>query len=149
MEMEQIREILKYFDKSAANKMKLHHGSFMIELEKSTATVEVQKQTVIQAPVQPQIPIPQPIVEQIEIKTVGEIITSPMVGTFYKSPSPDSPAFAKVGDKLKKGSPLAIIEAMKIMNEIEAEFDFKVLEVLVEDGQPVEYDMPLFRVERT
>lgn len=150
MEMEQIREILKYFDKSAANKMKLQHGSFMIELEKSGAAVsESPKPIAIQA--QPQVvaqaQVAQ-IVEQIEQKAPGEIVTSPMVGTFYKAPSPDAVAFAKAGDKIKKGAPIAIIEAMKIMNEIEAEFDFKILEVLVEDGQPVEYDMPLFRVEK-
>jgi acetyl-CoA carboxylase biotin carboxyl carrier protein len=148
MEMEQIREILKYFDKSAASRMKLHHGTFMIELEKSSAINETPKQLVAQAP-QQVIALQAPVtIEPVEVKASGEIITSPMVGTFYKAPSPDSPAFAKAGDKLKKGAPLAIIEAMKIMNEIDAEFDFKVLEVLVDDGQPVEYDMPLFRVER-
>ncbi|MEY4504800.1 MAG: hypothetical protein RL154_1096 [Pseudomonadota bacterium] len=147
MEMEQIREILKYFDKSAANRMKLQHGSFMIELEKSISSQQEAPRQV-QVLAQPQA-VAQPMaVEQVEVKEAGEIITSPMVGTFYKSPSPDAAAFAKVGDKIKKGGPIAIIEAMKIMNEIEAEFDFKILEVLVDDGQPVEYDMPLLRVER-
>ena len=71
-----------------------------------------------------------------------------MVGTFYRAPSPDSPPFVKVGDRVSKGQTIGIIEAMKIFNEIDAEFDCKVLEILVEDGQPVEYDMPLFLVER-
>ena len=71
-----------------------------------------------------------------------------MVGTFYRAPSPDSPPFVKVGDTVRKGQTIGIIEAMKIFNEIEAEFDCKILEILVEDGQPVEYDMPLFLVER-
>jgi len=71
-----------------------------------------------------------------------------MVGTFYRAPSPDAAPFVNVGDTVRKGQTIAIIEAMKIMNELEAEFDCKILEILVENGQPVEYDMPLFRVEK-
>ena len=78
----------------------------------------------------------------------GQIIKSPMVGTFYKSPSPGAAPFAKIGDVIRKGQPIAIIEAMKIMNELEAEFDCKILDILVEDGQPVEFDMPIFLVEK-
>ncbi len=71
-----------------------------------------------------------------------------MVGTYYASPSPESPAFVKVGDTVKKGQTLCILEAMKIMNEVEAEFDCKIVKALVEDGHPVEYDMPIFVVEK-
>jgi acetyl-CoA carboxylase biotin carboxyl carrier protein len=71
-----------------------------------------------------------------------------MVGTFYASPSPDSPPFVQAGAPVRKGQPLCILEAMKIMNELEAEYDCKILEVLVQDGEPVEYDKPLFRVEK-
>lgn len=71
-----------------------------------------------------------------------------MVGTFYRCPSPDSPAYVNVGDKVKKGQTLGIIEAMKIMNEIEAEFDCKILEIVPSDAQPVEYNSNLFIVER-
>ena len=71
-----------------------------------------------------------------------------MVGTFYASPSPESPAFVSVGDTVRKGQTLCILEAMKIMNEVEAEFDCKILEILVKDGAPVEYDMPIFVVEK-
>jgi len=78
----------------------------------------------------------------------GDKILSPMVGTFYSSPSPDSPSFAKVGDIVRKGQVIAILEAMKIMNELEAEFDCKILDVLLTNGQAVEYDMPLFIVEK-
>jgi acetyl-CoA carboxylase biotin carboxyl carrier protein len=78
----------------------------------------------------------------------GELITSPMVGTFYAAPSPDSPPFVQAGDTVRKGQTLCILEAMKIMNELEAEYDCKILEVLVQDGEPVEYDKPLFRVEK-
>jgi len=74
-------------------------------------------------------------------------ICSPIVGTFYRSPSPDSPAFVSVDDTVRKGDVLCIIEAMKLMNEIEAEVSGTVVEVLVENGQPVEYDQPLFRIK--
>jgi len=77
----------------------------------------------------------------------GELVTSPLVGTFYRAPSPDSVPFVEVGDPVRKGQTLCIIEAMKLMNEIEAERDGKVLEILVADGQAVEYGQPLVRVE--
>jgi acetyl-CoA carboxylase biotin carboxyl carrier protein len=74
-------------------------------------------------------------------------IRSPIVGTFYKSPSPESPAFVNVGDRVKADSVVCIVEAMKVMNEIKAEVAGEVVEVLVENGQPVEFDQPLFRVK--
>ena len=77
----------------------------------------------------------------------GEKILSPMPGTFYTASSPETPKFVKVGDKVSKGDTLCIIEAMKIMNEIEAEKDGIIKSVLVENGQPVEYDQPLFEID--
>lgn len=78
----------------------------------------------------------------------GEVITSPIVGTFYSSPSPESDPYVKVGTIVEKGQTLCIVEAMKLMNEIEAEFKCKVVEILGENAKPVEYGAPLFRVER-
>ena len=77
----------------------------------------------------------------------GKIIKSPMVGTFYRSASPGAKAFAELGDQVKTGQPVCIIEAMKIMNEIEADCDGKVLRILCENGQAVEFGQPLFIVE--
>lgn len=77
-----------------------------------------------------------------------ETITSPIVGTFYRSPSPESDAYVQVGTVIEKGKTLCIVEAMKLMNEIEAEFKCKIVEILVENAQPVEYGAPLFKVER-
>lgn len=77
----------------------------------------------------------------------GNIIKSPMVGTFYAKPSPDAEAFVKKGNEVNVGDTLCIIEAMKLMNEIESEFAGKVVEIFVEDGKPVEYGTPLFRIE--
>jgi acetyl-CoA carboxylase biotin carboxyl carrier protein len=78
----------------------------------------------------------------------GHVIGSPFVGTFYRSPAPDQPAFAEVGTSIKKGQVLCIIEAMKLMNEIESEVSGKVAEVLVQNGQPVEFGQALFRIEQ-
>ena len=83
--------------------------------------------------------------EQIETEE-GTIITSPMVGTFYMKSSPESDPYVDVGSVVKKGSVLCIIEAMKLMNEIESEYDGKIVEIFVKDGEAVEYGKPLFRI---
>lgn len=149
MEFENIKELIKIFDKSSVTKLKISKEDFSIDLEKATTEVAIlptQKQIAQPAPTQNAVQEAQEATVKNEPK--GEVIASPMVGTFYRAPSPDSTPYAKAGDVIKKGQPIAIIEAMKIMNEIEAEFDCKILEVCVDDGQPVEYDMPLFRVEK-
>jgi acetyl-CoA carboxylase biotin carboxyl carrier protein len=85
---------------------------------------------------------PTPVIEE-----KGHVVTSPFVGTFYRKPNPDSPDYVKLGDKVKKGTVLCIVEAMKLMNEIEAEFGGTVLEVLVQNGQPVEFGQGLFVID--
>ena len=85
--------------------------------------------------------------EGISTQPEGKLIRSPLVGTFYAAPAEDADAFVAVGDMVKKGQTLAIVEAMKLMNEIESEFDGVIEEVLVENGQPVEYNQPLFRLK--
>lgn len=85
--------------------------------------------------------------KQVESTIKGESLLSPMPGTFYSSPTPDDPAFVSKGDTVKKGTTLCIIEAMKIMNEIEAEYDGKVVDVLVNNSEPVEYNQPLFIID--
>ena len=78
-----------------------------------------------------------------------EYIKSPIVGTFYRSASPDAPAFAEVGKKITKGQKICIIEAMKMMNALEAELDCEIIQILVNNGEMVEYDQPLFEIKRT
>ena len=85
--------------------------------------------------------------ENTENQKEGNIVKSPMVGTFYLKPSPTDEAYVQVGKEVKKGDTLCIIEAMKLMNEIESEFSGKVLEILVNDGEAVEYGKPLFRIK--
>ena len=75
-------------------------------------------------------------------------MTSPFVGTFYRAPGPDTPVFVDVGQKVKKGQTLCIVEAMKLMNEIEAEFDGEIKAILVENGKPVEFGSPLFIIKK-
>jgi len=150
MEFENIKELIKIFDKSSVTKIKISREDFSIDLEKATCEPAMLSAPKVMQQVQTVSAATATETEIVHAKPElkGEIITSPMVGTFYRAPSPDSAPYAKAGDVIKKGQPLAIIEAMKIMNEIEAEFDCRVLEVCVEDGQAVEYDMPLFRVEK-
>ena len=85
--------------------------------------------------------------KEVESTVKGESLLSPMPGTFYSSPTPDDPAFVSKGDTVKKGTTLCIIEAMKIMNEIEAECDGKVVDILVNNSEPVEYNQPLFIID--
>ncbi len=144
-----IKDLMRFFDGSDITKVKIKNGDFSIELQKGFEGTYVQAPAMMQAPVS--APVAQaPVVAEAapSAKAVGDAITSPMVGTFYKAPSPGAEAFVKVGTVVKKGQPIGIIEAMKIMNEIEAEFDCRITEILVDDGQPVEYDMPLFAVEK-
>ncbi len=145
MDMKQIKALINEFDDSGLSSMKIKKEDFSIELEKAT--------TVVAAPVAVVAPVVAPVAtaETASVAVpahTGDMILSPMVGTYYASPSPDSPVFVKNGDMIKKGQPLAILEAMKIMNELEAEFDCKIIDVLVTDGQAVEFDMPLFAVEK-
>ena len=93
-------------------------------------------------------PLPSPSLESKVDSESSEYITSPMVGTFYHKPSPDASPYVAIGDTIKKGQTIGIIEAMKIMNEIEAEFDCKVIAIETADGQPVEYGSKLIRVEK-
>ena len=85
--------------------------------------------------------------KEVESTVKGESLLSPMPGTFYSSPTPDDPAFVSKGDTIKKGTTLCIIEAMKIMNEIEAECDGKIVDILVNNSEPVEYNQPLFIID--
>lgn len=150
MDMKQIKTLLQEFDASTLSKLKITQDTFSIEFEKNIGVVAAPVMTtpsmVAAAPVAiaataSEVPSAAPAI-------TGDAIVSPMVGTFYAAPSPDSAPFVKVGDRVKKGQVIAVLEAMKIMNELEAEFDCEILSVLVSDAQAVEYDMPLFAVKK-
>mgnify|MGYP000845490889 FL=1 len=151
MDFREIKELIRVFDKSELNKLKVKDADFEIALQKGfdgavTVSAPVAAPVALAA-----APVATPVSDSTSSAAAvvcGETINSPMVGTYYASPSPEADAFVKVGDMVKKGQTLCILEAMKIMNEVEAEYDFKVIEVLVKDGSPVEYDMPLFLIEK-
>ena len=154
MDFKEIKELIRVFDKSELNKLKVKDIDFEIALQKGfDGTVSVAPTF---APIAAAAPVAQAPIAAAEAVTsdnsstviCGETINSPMVGTFYASPSPEASLFVKAGDIVKQGQTLCILEAMKIMNEVEAEYDFKLIEVLVKDGSPVEYDMPLFLIEK-
>jgi len=148
MNIKEIKELMSEFDESGLSKITITKKDVSLEMEKATGLVAAPVQAVAAAPVAA-APVAQAATETAAPKAFsGDSINSPMVGTFYEKPSPDSPAFVKAGDVVKKGQTLAIIEAMKIMNEIEAEFDCKIIEVLAKDSQPVEFNMPLFAIEK-
>jgi len=141
----EIKDLMRFFDASDITKVKIKNGEFSIDLQKGFegGTVVAAPAPVAAAPVANDISaIP------VSKEKSGDSIKSPMVGTFYMAPAPGAEAFVKVGTVVKKGQAVAIIEAMKIMNEIEAEFDCRIVEILINDGQPVEFDMPLFMVEK-
>lgn len=129
----------------------LEDKNFKLQIKRATET-QAQPQVVSYAPPPPQAPAPAapqaPATPSAAAapEDNATYITSPMVGTFYSAPSPESPTFAKVGDVVKDDSVVCIIEAMKIMNEIQAEASGKIAEILVENGQPVEFGQKLFRL---
>ncbi len=103
------------------------------------------------APAAPPLPPPSPAptVEKADKSVeIGVLLTSPFVGTFYRAPAPEAPPFVDVGQTVRKGQVLCIVEAMKLMNEIESEFDGKILEILVKNAEHVEYGQSLFRIEK-
>ncbi len=153
MKLDDIKELVRIFGKSKLDKIQIKMKEFEIEMEKG-GTIQPTP-TPVAANTAPQ-PAASPVSQQTSPELTeettphisGDVITSPMVGTFYAAPSPDSPPFVKVGDTVKKGQTLCILEAMKIMNELEAEYDCKIIDVLVQDGEAVEYDKPLFVIEK-
>jgi len=153
MKLDEIKELARIFGKSKLDKMKIKMKDFELEMEKGA--VAPAAPAAAPAPAAVPAPAPETAVPAAPAETspatpapAGEIIASPMVGTFYAAPSPDAPPFVKIGDTVKKGQTLCILEAMKIMNELDAEYDCKILDILVADGEAVEYDKPLFVVEK-
>ncbi|MDR1007694.1 MAG: acetyl-CoA carboxylase biotin carboxyl carrier protein [Campylobacteraceae bacterium] len=145
-----IKELIRIFDKSGMTKLKITEGDFCIDMRKDASLQPLTTESTQSIAIAPTTAIQlKPKEESVESpKNSLPTFKSPMVGTFYKAPSPGAESFVKIGSVVRKGQPVAIVEAMKIMNEIDAEFDCRIVDILVEDGQPVEFDMPLFSVEK-
>ena len=154
MNLKDIEKLIKLVEDSGLSKLSLEEDGIKIELIKETQ----EGISYHSAPVVHQVSVPQIKVGQIasvpllEVSTVQEAgveeFLSPMVGTFYATPSPDSPAFVKVGDKVKKGQSLCIIEAMKLFNEIEADYNGTIIEIMANTHDAVEFGQPLFKIKK-
>lgn len=158
MKAKEIQDLIDFIAQSGLDEVNIETQEFKIEVKKnSKAGGEIQQvvQPAIQQPAPQPVAAPQPTpaagdTGQAESKP-GEgkylEIKSPMIGTFYMSPNPDSPAFVQEGDSVKVGQTVCIVEAMKLFNEIESEVSGKIVKILVENASPVEFDQPLFLVD--
>ena len=166
MKISEIQDLIKFVAKSGVSEVELEQDGFKIVIKTSSAKKGTRGQeqvTMYQAPPQPmqmvaQAPAPAaaapapaaaPAAAPAPANDESKYLTikSPMIGTFYRKPSPDKPIFVNVGDSVKEGDTVCIIEAMKLFNEIESEISGKIVKVLVDDNSPVEYDQPLFLVD--
>lgn len=145
MNIELVKELMNEFKDSDLTRIKLKSQEFELELERSTS-IQVASAPIIQAPQVATAQINITEQPQGEVKVEGHFIKSPMVGTFYRASAPDQPEFVQVGTKVKKGDVICIIEAMKLMNEVEADQDGEIIEILVENEDMVEFDQPMFRI---
>jgi acetyl-CoA carboxylase biotin carboxyl carrier protein len=161
MDFKQIQELIKMVNESNIGEVTIEQKEFRLTIKQKEEPITQMIAAPMQAPVYSQQQAPQqqppqqttqaPAAEKpkAEASTPSNTITikSPMIGTFYRRPSPDKPNFVEVGDEVTPGKVVCIIEAMKLFNEIESEVKGKIVKMLVEDASPVEYDQPLFLVE--
>ena len=159
MDLKEIQALIKFVAKSGAQEVSLETEDFKINIK--TGPDASEQPTIIQAVAPQQMPAlagggaPASAEGAAAAPTPAEAhenanyitINSPMIGTFYRTPSPDQDAFVKVGDSIKPGDVLCIVEAMKLFNEIESEISGKIVKILADDQTPIEYDQPLFLVD--
>lgn len=157
MDIKQIQDLIKFVSKSGVNEVSIEEQDFKITIktnqEPTFVAAQPQQQIVAQVPAAAPAPAtaapaaaaPAPVASDDTSKYIT--VKSPMIGTFYRSSNPEKPSFVNVGDEVSAGQVVCIIEAMKLFNEIESEVSGRIVKVLVENAQPVEYDQPLFLVE--
>lgn len=157
MDIRKIKSLIELVEKSGISELEIIEGEETIRISGAATTQVVaaapQQAAVPAAQVMPSPDAPQPLSDIIgepekpaAEEPAGRPVDSPMVGTFYRSPSPNADPFVSVGDQVQEGDVLCIVEAMKMMNQIKAEFSGTVSAIMVEDGEPVEFDQPLFRI---
>ena len=164
MEIKEIQNLIKFVAKSGAHEVKLETDDFKITIkvnaENTSQEIPSANQlnpntaTIISEPMQETVSLAKDLPNQKINETIPEesqnnliTIKSPMIGTFYRKPSPDKKVFIEVGDIINEGDILCVVEAMKLFNEIESEVSGKIVKILVDDSSPVEFDQPLFLVE--
>ncbi len=143
MELSEILTLLERFDASTATSLKLELGDLRLKLEKGTAATAAAGTV---AAVQAAAPVQVPAAASVPAEPEGVEVKAPLVGTFYAAPAPGEAPFVSVGDTVKKGQTLCVLEAMKMMSEVPAPMDCVILEVLAKDGELMGFDAPLFRV---
>ena len=155
MKIKEIQNLIKFVAKSGASEVSLEMEDVKITIKTSDTSKSVFVHEPVVVPQQQVVQVPQvsPPAEQTTTNNVVEddskfvTIKSPIIGTFYRKPSPDKPNFVDVGDTISEGSVLCVIEAMKLFNDIESEVSGKIVKILVDDSSPVEFDQPLFLVD--
>ena len=160
MDLKDIQNLIKFVAKSGASEVRLETEDIKITIKTGSGDRKGETTYIQQIPTmaqpqmqaQPQQPMAAAPAEPQEVKAEDPnskyvTIKSPIIGTFYRRPSPDKPVFVEVGDTIKEGDVLCVIEAMKLFNEIENEISGKIVKVLVDDSSPVEFDQPLFLVD--
>jgi len=159
MDLKEIQALIKFVSGVGVDEVEINQKDFKLSIKKNPAQITTAQYTPVAVQAAPVAAAPAaaapaaaapaaPAAPAAEAKADNLItIKSPMVGTFYRTPNPESPVFVNVGDDVKPGKVVCIIEAMKLFNEIESEISGKIVKVLVENATPVEYDQPLFLVE--
>jgi len=161
MKLTEIQKLIKFVSKSGVSEVEIEQKDFKISIKSNGGKKDNVETVYVQQPQAPQYQVAAPvapaaIAAPAEALPVTEApvevdntftINAQMIGTFYRKPTPDSPSFVEVGDNIKEGDEICIIEAMKLYNKIESEVSGKIVKVLVDDGTPVEFDQPLFLVE--
>ena len=156
MKLKEIQNLIKFVARSGASEVKLEMEDVKITIKTSDESPQVVVQEPIVVPQQQVAVSPVPVVVP-PTESVSDTPTdpdssyitvkSPIIGTFYRKPSPDKPSFVEVGDTISEGTVLCVIEAMKLFNDIESEVSGKIVKILVDDSSPVEFDQPLFLVD--
>ena len=151
MDIRKVKKLIELLEESGIDELEIKEGEESVRISRHSKTPAQQyyAPAPAAAPVAAPAPAAAPAAAEAAPaapKLNGTVVRSPMVGTFYRKASPTSPAFAEVGQSVKKGDTLCIVEAMKMMNHIEAETSGTIESILVEDGQPVEFDQPLFTI---
>ncbi len=142
MDLRKIKKLIEMLQESDLNEIEVKEGEESVRINRKKGDVEIPQQIV-----SPQVQSKE-IVENVDEPEENlSFIQSPMVGTFYRSPAPGKPPFVEIGQRVKKGDTICIIEAMKMMNQVKSEFDGKIVDIKVENGQPVEFNELLVSIE--
>lgn len=151
MDIRKVKKLIELLEESGIDELEIHEGEESVRISRHSKQPAGPQHYFSAPPAAPAAPAAAPATpvaqaEPVAAEPAGHLVRSPMVGTFYRSPNPTSPSFAEVGQSVKAGDVLCIVEAMKMMNHIEADKSGVIQAVLVDNGQPVEFDQPLFSI---